>query len=205
MIGKLRRMVWRRCRTSQPASPTRPPPITAASDRFMRDRNSARGRRLQRPPGLGPRRCPRTHPCVPPAHGECSGPSSAPLVGPGEGAPADEFPPQPGERILELDALRQQLQRRAEIVRPATSITLGYNGSPTIGIPSDAMCTRSWWVRPVRGVSRYRPSGPSSSTSVSAFGAPGSHTACRWPRRLMMRLRTTRGSTRSGSTAARAR
>ncbi|CPA07679.1 Uncharacterised protein [Mycobacterium tuberculosis] len=87
----------------------------------------------------------------------------------------------------------------------ATDITLGYNGSPMIGIPSAAMCTRSWWVRPVVGVSRYRPSRAIRSTSVSALGTPGSQTACRWPRRLTMRLRTRRGRARPGATGARAR
>ena len=39
-----------------------------------------------------------------------------------------------------------------------------------------------------------------SSTSVSALGSPGSSTACNWPRRLMIRLRTTVGNSSAGST-----
>ena len=45
---------------------------------------------------------------------------------------------------------------------------------------------------------------PRCSISVSAFGSPGSSTACNCPRRLMIRLRTTVGSSTSGSTPARA-
>ena len=81
-IGKLRRMVCRRCRRSQPVNPARVPPITAATDRrFIRNRNPSQGRRLKRPAGREPRRCPLALPRVPPGHGGCSGPSSGPPLG----------------------------------------------------------------------------------------------------------------------------
>ena len=43
------------------------------------------------------------------------------------------------------------------------------------------------------------------TAGVLLFTAPGSQTACKTPRRLTIRLRTTRGKASEGSTAARAR
>ena len=55
------------------------------------------------------------------------------------------------------------------------------------------MCTRSWCVRPVDGVSWNNPE-PNGATTVTAFTSPGSTTACKDPRRFTIRLRNSTGS-----------
>ena len=100
--------------------------------------------------------------------------------------------------------LRQQLQWRGEVVS-------GYVDDVGVQrVSVDRQAQRRHVHTKLVGAPGPRrqpvqPIGPNGSTNVSALGSPASSTACKLPRRLMIRLRTTRGNTTFGSTAARAR
>ena len=69
------------------------------------------------------------------------------------------------------------------------------------------MCTRSWWVWPVRGHQpvpgqAVRRAVSATSTRVTALGSPSTSRAASTPRSFRMRLRTVRGRASAGSYGA---
>src|ERR1700690_1958786 len=129
-------------------------------------------------------------------------PGFRPVHGPDSSA-ADELPAQARARIVKLDALRQQLQRRAEIV-VAHLYHVGIQRITRDWHPQRRNVHPQSWgrpgfetqpVQPARGYQLIR-AGDISPTRVSALAAPGSQTICRLPPVMVMRLPANSGSTK---------